>query len=149
MNVYFVYGKTHNGPYPNSTTPQPMAGPGTFQANISSLTPGTIYYFRAKGDGGQYGIASGAEMSFTTSKLPPIVATQDASGVFSDNATLNGNLDSLGNATTVNVSFMWGTQCRRALCQFNAAEGHDSHRGIPGRIKQPAGQYHLLLQGQS
>ena len=87
VNVYFVYGKTHNGPYPNSTTPQPMAGPGAFQANISSLTPGTTYYFRAKGDGGQYGIASGAEMSFTTSKRPPIVATQNASGIFSDNAT--------------------------------------------------------------
>ena len=38
VNVYFVYGKTHNGRYPNSTPPQPMVGPGTFQANISGLT---------------------------------------------------------------------------------------------------------------
>jgi hypothetical protein len=108
VNVYFQYGTTHGGPYPNSTPPQAMAATGPFQAALNSLTPGTTYYFRATGDGGAYGVSNGTEMSFTTSRHPPIVATHDASDITSDNATLNGNLDSRGDAPTVNVSFIWG-----------------------------------------
>jgi hypothetical protein len=39
---------------------------------------------------------------------PPSVTTNAASGVTSDSATLNGTLTSLGNTTSVDVSFEWG-----------------------------------------
>ena len=39
----------------------------------------------------------------------PSVATNDATGVTTSVATLNGNLTSLGTALTVEVSFQWGT----------------------------------------
>ena len=88
-------------------------------------------------------------MSFTTSKLPPIVATQDASGIFSDNATLNGNLDSLGNATTVNVSFMWGTQSGGPYTNSTPQKAMTATGAFQTILSSLHGQYHLLLQGQS
>jgi hypothetical protein len=109
VNVSFEYGNTQGGPYPSSTPPQAMTATGPFLANLSGLAPGTTYYFRAKGDGGEYGIGHGDEMSFTTSTLPPSVTTNVADNIASDSARLNGNLDALGDAATVNVSFQWGT----------------------------------------
>jgi hypothetical protein len=108
-NVSFEYGTAHNGPYPYSTPPQAMSATGPFLANISSLIPGTTYYYRARGDGGEYGIEYGTEMAFATSSLPPSVTTSAADNIASDSARLNGNLDVLGTASTVNVSFDYGT----------------------------------------
>src|SRR4030042_646925 len=39
----------------------------------------------------------------------PTVITNPASDITSDSATLNGSLTSLGNATSVTVSFQWAT----------------------------------------
>jgi len=109
VNVFFQYGTVQGGPYPNSTTPQAMTATGAFQAPLSVLSPGTTYYFRAVGDGGTYGTSNGDEMAFTTSIVPPSVTTNPASAITSDSATLNGNLDALGDAATVSVSFQYGT----------------------------------------
>ena len=108
VNVSFQYGTTQGGPYPDSTTPQAMTATGAFQAPLAGLSPGTTYYFRAVGDGGTYGAGNGNEMSFTTSIVPPSVTTNAASAITSDSATLNGDLEALGDAATVNVSFQWG-----------------------------------------
>ena len=109
VNVYFVYGTTHNGPYTGTTPLQPMAATGPFTAPLSGLNPATTYYYRAMADAGQYGISRGEEYAFTTSAVSPSVTTDDASGVTAGSATLNGNLTALGTATTVNVSFQYGT----------------------------------------
>ena len=42
------------------------------------------------------------------SPAPPSVTTNEASGITDSSAALNGNLDNLGTAPTVNVSFEWG-----------------------------------------
>jgi len=41
---------------------------------------------------------------------PPSVTTNDATNITSNSATLNGNLDGLGAASSVDVSFEWGTE---------------------------------------
>jgi len=41
---------------------------------------------------------------------PPEVATRDATNIDSNSATLNGNLNELGTASAVEVSFEWGVQ---------------------------------------
>ena len=45
----------------------------------------------------------------TTPAEPPAVTTDAATDVTTESATLNGSLDSLGDYTTVDVSFEWGT----------------------------------------
>jgi len=109
VNVYFVYGTTHNGPYTGTTPLQPMTADGPFTAPLSGLNSATTYYYRAMGDAGQYGATHGEEYAFTTSAVPPTVTTGDAGGETASAATLNGNLTALGTATTVNVSFQYGT----------------------------------------
>jgi len=46
--VYFLWGTTRDGPYPNKTTPQEMNNRGAFSFNLTGLTPDTTYYFKAK-----------------------------------------------------------------------------------------------------
>jgi hypothetical protein len=109
VNVSYEWGATHGGPYPNSTTPQARTATGAFNANLSGLTSFTVYYYRARADGGIYGISRGEEMSFITTLTPPSVTTGDAASITSNSAILNGELTTLGRAGTVDVSFQWGT----------------------------------------
>jgi len=47
-------------------------------------------------------------VTVTVLATPPMVTTSDASDITTNSATLNGNLDDLGTASTVDVSFEWG-----------------------------------------
>ncbi len=105
VNVSFVWG-TISGALDQETTPEAMTSPGAFSANLSSLFPNTTYYFRAKATGSV--TVYGDELSFTTERVLPAVTTNDATDITISSATLNGNLDDLGAAGTVNVSFEWG-----------------------------------------
>jgi hypothetical protein len=105
VDVSFEWGEIPGGPYPNETTPQTMSATGAFTFNLNNLVPNTTYYFRAKAVGDSTGY--GAEKSFTT-LTPPIVTTNEATDIEVDSARLNGNLDDLGTAVSVDVSFEWG-----------------------------------------
>ena len=110
VNVYFEYGTSTN--YDNFTPDQSLFAAGHFAANISGLTPGTEYHFRARADGGKHGNAAGPDMTFTTAdngSLPPAINTTIATSISANSAVLNGNLTSLGTAGTVNVYFEYGT----------------------------------------
>jgi hypothetical protein len=104
VQVSFEWGLTSG--YGSETPAQTMTATGPFIANFTGLPSGTTYYFRAKavGDGTSYG----TDETFTTGTTPPTVVTTGASNVTSDSATLNGNLTSLGTASSVQVSFEWG-----------------------------------------
>ncbi|MEW6142748.1 MAG: Ig-like domain-containing protein [Chloroflexota bacterium] len=132
VNVNFDWGPAATPPvYGNQTTPQAMTATGTFSATITGQNPATTLDFRAKADAGAHGTATGANQQFTTGTTPPTVATNAATNVTTTGATLNGNLTSLGTATTVNVNFNWGTtiaygtnttaQAMTATGTFNAA----------------------------
>ncbi|MFC2044632.1 S8 family serine peptidase, partial [Chloroflexota bacterium] len=127
-NVLFEYGTDTS--YGSTTTAETMTGTGTFNANLIGLTPNTTYHFRAKADSGIHGIATGADISFTTPPIPPAVTTYAAAGVSSSTETVSGNLTSLGTATTVDVFFEYGLttsygsttapQAKTAIGTFNA-----------------------------
>lgn len=106
VNISLLWGTTSGGPYPNETIQQTMNKRGAFSFELMGLDPGTVYYFQAKaaGDGISYGI----EKSFTTLTEPPVVTTDDVTSVAVDVVRLNGTLDDLGSALSVNVSFVWG-----------------------------------------
>ena len=106
VTVSFEWG-TASGSYAHTTADQAMTSTGAFSADLSGLSPGTTYYFRAKalGDGDP---VYGEEESFTTSTTPPAARTRSATEVRCTSATLNGILDSLGTAESVEVSFEWG-----------------------------------------
>jgi hypothetical protein len=48
--------------------------------------------------------------TFEEDVTPPSLATKDATGVTTNQATLNGHLTGLGSASGVDVSFQWGTE---------------------------------------
>jgi phosphodiesterase/alkaline phosphatase D-like protein len=106
VSVSFEWGLTTS--YGNETTPESKTEPGKYSADLSGLAPGTTYYFRAKADGDGDPVY-GSEKRFTTPTTSPSVTTNDAIGVATTSATLRGALTSLGTASSVTVSFEWGT----------------------------------------
>lgn len=62
VSVSFEWGPTAS--YGNETTPGNLTGPAEFSADLSGLSPGTTYHFRAKAVGN--GTAYGADMTFST-----------------------------------------------------------------------------------
>jgi hypothetical protein len=107
INVSFMWG-TISGALDHETGVQvKTTAPVAFSAPLTGLTSNTQYYFRAKASGSV--TVYGDELSFTTAKIPPEVTTISAIDITSNAANLNGNLSKLGDYTTVNVSFEWGT----------------------------------------
>lgn len=108
--VYFEWGVT--AAYGTTTPTHIRTDLVDFGAQITGLTPGTSYHFRAVAvPGGKP--AYGNDMAFTTKSEPAPkprlrVSMAPASGVTANGATLNGRLDSLGNYGSVEVWFEWG-----------------------------------------
>jgi hypothetical protein len=105
VDVSFEWGNDTS--YGNEIPAGSMIDVGAFSADLSSLNPSTTYYFRAKAVGN--GTATGADLNFTTgTPTPPTVDTNPAGNITFDSATLNGNLTSMGDASSIDVSFEWG-----------------------------------------
>ena len=98
-----------SGSYPNETPPQSMGAPGTFSDGLTGLTTGATYYYRAKAVRDPYGGAFGDELVFLTGSVCPTATTQTATSITATTATLNGNLLTMGTATSINACFQYGT----------------------------------------
>ena len=107
VSVSFEYGTTTS--YGSTTASQNLAAAGSFDAFITALVPNTAYHFRAVAVGSS--TVYGSDMTFSTAQqsAAPAVVTNLATGVTATNATLNGNLTSLGGASSINVDFEYGT----------------------------------------
>ncbi len=124
VKVRFEWGIS-TGSYTETTANQVMTSAGAFSADLSGLTPGTTYYYRAKAHGSGAPVY-GEGKSFTTSTTPPSITTSSATEVHCTSATLNGNLDSLGTADNVKVFFEWGLDTaygNEATAPFMTATG--------------------------
>ncbi len=104
--VSFEWGG--NTSYGNATTPGNMSTTGPFSDSINGLSPNTTYHFRAKALGNGTYAFYGNDTTFTTAQAPE-VTTDAATDITANSATLNGNLTSLGNVSSVNVWFEYAT----------------------------------------
>jgi phosphodiesterase/alkaline phosphatase D-like protein len=144
VKVSFEYG-TAPGSYTQTTADQARSSAGAFSADLSSLSPGATYYFRAKADGDGSPVY-GVEKSFTVLTAPPSLTTCSATQVHSNTATLNGTLDGLGTASIVNVYFEWGTSAsygNQTVAQPKNATGGFS-AGLTGLA--PNTTYHFRVK---
>jgi hypothetical protein len=121
---YFDYGTS--AAYGSSTT-QTSAGSGTtaqaVSAVISGLTPGTTYHYRLVASNSA-GTTNGNDMTFTTAaQPPPTVTTQAATGIGQDGATLNGQVNPNGSATTYHFEYGLTTSYGSATTQTSAGSG--------------------------
>lgn len=107
VQVSFEWGLTAS--YGSTTVSVSRTATGTLGVKLTALSPNTAYHFRAKAVGD--GTAYGADKIFTTAGAgAPAVITSGATNVAATSATLNGVLTSMGTASTVQVSFEWGTE---------------------------------------
>lgn len=107
--VCFEWGPTTS--YGQQTWAEQATATGAFSAMLTGLTASTVYHVRAKAWSG-HGSSYGDDMTFTTSAfgIPEVVTIgQSPPPVTATSAILDGNLVSLGSASSVTVSFVWGT----------------------------------------
>ncbi|MFA5795145.1 MAG: fibronectin type III domain-containing protein [Candidatus Brocadiia bacterium] len=107
--VYFEYGTTTSY---GTTTASQSAGNGTTStstsADITGLTPSTIYHFRMVATNSS-GTSYGTDQTFNTSAqpVPPSATTGSATNVTYNSVTLTGTANPNGFAAT--AYFQWGT----------------------------------------
>ncbi len=107
VTLAFEYGETEAYGSEIAGVPSELSAPGAFTADLSGLTPGQTYHYRARaqGDGTAYGLDS----FFTTAvSTPPSVTTGNATGITNSTAALHGELTSLGGFSSVGLSFEYG-----------------------------------------
>ena len=81
---------------------------GTFDKEITGLTAGTIYYYKAYATNSE-GTTYGTLQSFITLAVAPTASTEAASNITATTATLNGNITSDGGADISARGFVYAT----------------------------------------
>lgn len=92
---------------------------GVFSSSLTGLTPATTYHFRA------YATSSvtttyGADFTFTTLSLVPVVISLAPTTITNNSATFHGNVNANGGSTT--VSFQYGLATLTYGALMTAAE---------------------------
>ncbi|WP_254272276.1 hypothetical protein [Haloarcula marina] len=91
----------------NATTSETLSTTGSFSASLTGFDDSVDYEYRAVADAADGESTTGSTVRFTTSDSLPAVTTDSASSVTASAATLNGSLDSLGNASSAECYFEW------------------------------------------
>jgi hypothetical protein len=110
VQVWFRWG--NNPDFGNTTSRQSVAAAVTVSAQLVGLNPGTEYYCEAVAEAPDGTKAFGGQSVFTTvsgSGGNVTVTTSSATNVSGSAAQLNGTLDQLGSASSVQVWFEYGT----------------------------------------
>lgn len=100
-----IYWGTSSGSLSNKVSGG-TGSAGAFTVSMTSLSPGTTYYYKAYSyNAGGY--AYGSVVNFTTSATTPTVTTQAASSVSYDSFTGNGNITATGGASVTRRGFCY------------------------------------------
>lgn len=117
-DVYFEYREQGTTTWQESSR-STRTTTGTFTETVSELARGTTYEFRAAAVGGGVG-DTGDTQTFTTTD-PLRVLTDGITAVQTQRATLQGSLESLGEANTVAAAFEYREQGDQAWQETLAA----------------------------
>jgi phosphodiesterase/alkaline phosphatase D-like protein len=106
--VIFEYGTDTSYGITYTAAQSPVSGSSDTAVSvvIYELSPNTTYHYRVVARNVN-GTTYGADMTFTTSPLPPSVLTNPASALGVDSATLNGVVNPRG--VSADVTFEYGT----------------------------------------
>ncbi len=132
VTVGFLYAAGSELGGATNVTSGKASAAAPFGKDLAGLTPGTTYYFEAWAVGD--GFSTGSVVPFTTLSPPapqvraPSVTTKAATAVGSSKATLNGDLGSLGTASSVTVGFWYGANADLAGA-MNVSAGPQSATG--------------------
>jgi len=98
-------------------------GTGSFTATLSSLSDGTTFYARAYAINNE-GTSYGDEITFTTMKImAPSVSTLQATNVFIDVATIDGNVTADNGASVTERGICWATSLNPTIADNKEASG--------------------------
>ncbi len=100
------------------------SGTGSFVSNLTGLTPGTLYYYRAYATN-SVGTAYGIEVMLTTqsSVVTPTVTTTAVTGITQITATSGGNVTASGGATVTARGVCWGTSSSPTISNSHTIDG--------------------------
>jgi hypothetical protein len=100
------------------------SGTGSFVSNLTGLTPGTSYYYRAYATNG-VGTAYGIEAMLTTQsgEVTPTITTNAATGITQTTATSGGNVTASGGATVTARGVCWSTTSNPTTADSHTADG--------------------------
>ncbi|AXG06287.1 serine protease [Haloplanus rubicundus] len=105
VEVYFKYWeKGSKSSTVDWTSVETLTSPGAFSDSLSDLSSGTTYIFAARGKSSTGDWNSGSHLDFIPRELS--IQTEEVS-VSSSGTTLNGTLESLGGADSVEVYFKY------------------------------------------
>jgi len=125
LEVSFEYGLVSGVPYPHSTPPETKSGIEAFFADISGLSPGKTYYFKAKGgfwtiaittDGAAFDISDLGDISISPNGELVVTIEVPDDYVYICSTKIDGDWCGAG-------SYAWGTRTNGAYVKC-------SHGGI-------------------
>ena len=104
--VTFEYGLTTSYGSSATATQSPVTGSTStsVSANLSALTPGSLYHFRVKAVNA-LGTTNGTDLTFTTTGQAPSATTLAATTIQALTATLNGTVNANDLSTVVTFEF--------------------------------------------
>jgi hypothetical protein len=92
---------------PFSITPIPTAFPGSFAGDLTGLSNGTTYYFKAYATNNLGETLATNERSFTTWNFPTLLATPTVDNVQAASATLGGRVTGDGLTAVTECGVVW------------------------------------------
>jgi len=111
VDVYFEWGTSQGGPYPNSQKADSMTSAGSFSYDLSGLSSSQTYYYRTRAEtNGVYEDVYEGEKSFTTlSVTTPSITTDSISNITDTTASGGGNVTDNGGASVTARGVCWNT----------------------------------------
>ncbi|AXG09694.1 S8 family peptidase [Haloplanus rubicundus] len=121
VDVYFKYWeKGSKSSTADFTSVETLSSTGPFSSNLSGLSSGTTYVFAARGKASDGDWNRGTRLEFVPDSLS--ISTMEAT-INSASATLNGTLESLGGADSVDVYFKyWEKGSKSSTADFTSVE---------------------------